>query len=85
MQEAEINDFETIVKVDKKTEEKLMRSNIEADSGKKNVNKAGNKKSAIKTGQVSNFDAPEEPITQAPQALQAPNKPITRLNNNPNL
>lgn len=40
-----------------------MLRNIEAGSGKKNVNKAGNKKSEFKTGQVSNFDAPEEPIS----------------------
>ena len=62
--------FDTIVKVDKKTEEKLVQShakNIEA-SAKKSDQKSVTKPKIT-------LEVPEEPITSPPMAVEAPKKP----------
>ena len=72
MLEPNANDFETIVKVDKMTEEKLIRSSIDGSASKKHVYRTSK---SSKVQAAINFEGPDEPINSPPQAVSAPKNP----------
>ena len=74
--EDEIKNFETLVKVDKKTEEKLMKSFIDLSTTKEryrtnlsSIHKAGNRQSTNKKSNLTVLETPDEPILSPPTAV----------------
>ena len=65
---AEVRGFDTIVKVDKKTEEKLaLERQVQLAST--------SKKLVFPTSSSMVLEVPEEPVRSVPEAIQAPKQP----------